>query len=98
MSEQDLTTVALDGALEISMAAELSQRFRAALTAARPIELDVAALERVDGAGLQLLAAFLREARRQQLPCRWRGAPTRLIEAAALLGVAELLPPADVHS
>ena len=55
------------------------------------IVLDVACLERVDTAALQLLVLFRRELENQGGKLRWRGANPVLGEAASLLGLEQLL-------
>ena len=55
------------------------------------IVLDVACLERVDTAALQLLVLFRRELESQGGTLRWRGASPILDEAASLLGLEQLL-------
>lgn len=55
------------------------------------IVLDVAALERVDTAALQLLVLFRRELERQGGTLGWRGENAVLGEAAGLLGLEKLL-------
>jgi anti-anti-sigma regulatory factor len=53
--------------------------------------LDAGAVERVDTAALQLLAAFRRDAAAKGHDTRWLGASEALHEAAGLLGLARML-------
>jgi ABC-type transporter Mla MlaB component len=46
---------------------------------------------RVDGAGLQLLAVFIRTARASRVDYRWREPSHALQQAAALLGLSREL-------
>ena len=55
------------------------------------IVLDVACLERVDTAALQLLVLFRRELESQGGRLCWRGTNPVLSEAASLLGLEQLL-------
>ena len=57
----------------------------------RDIVLDVAALERVDTAALQLLVLFRRELESDGGKLRWQGANAVLDEAAGVLGLEKLL-------
>ncbi|HVS75885.1 MAG TPA: STAS domain-containing protein [Steroidobacteraceae bacterium] len=57
----------------------------------QPVTVDVSALERVDTAGLQLLAAFVRDRRVAGRAVRWRGRATPLGTAARLLGLNDML-------
>jgi len=53
--------------------------------------IDGGSVERVDGAGLQLLTALFKEAVARQLPVRWQAASGVLRRGAADLGVGVLL-------
>jgi ABC-type transporter Mla MlaB component len=56
-----------------------------------PITLDVSALQRIDTAGLQLLAAFVRDRRTAGRAVAWRGRAPSLEAAARLLGLHQML-------
>ncbi len=81
----------LPASLDIAGADELKQVLSAALDSAKPIKLNATAVEHVDAAGMQLLLVFCNSARAQGLKTTWTGAPPRLKEAAALLGMAAAL-------
>ena len=55
------------------------------------ITLDIASIQRIDTAGLQLIAAFIRERESLGLQVEWRGAAPAFTSAARLLGVAGAL-------
>ena len=86
-----------DGALTLAAActvaeadalkAELARR----LAASEPVTVDVGALQRIDTAGLQLLAAFVRDRRTAGRTVRWRGQASALDAAAGLLGLNDML-------
>ena len=61
------------------------------LLQAGEIVIDVAALERVDTAALQLLVLFRRELEPHGGTLAWRGTNEVLVEAAGLLGLEQLL-------
>jgi len=56
-----------------------------------PVTLDVGALQRIDTAGLQLLAAFVRDRRAAARAVEWRGRAPALDAAADLLGLRGML-------
>ncbi|MBW4052955.1 MAG: STAS domain-containing protein [Proteobacteria bacterium] len=55
------------------------------------VTVDVSALQRIDTAGLQLLAAFVRDRRTAGRAVKWRGRAAALDSAASLLGVNDML-------
>ena len=55
------------------------------------VTLDVTALQRIDTAGLQLLAAFVRDRRTAGRTVAWRGRAAALDAAAGLLGLDSML-------
>jgi phospholipid transport system transporter-binding protein len=57
----------------------------------RPVALDVSALQRIDTAGLQLLAAFVRDRRTAGRAVAWHGRSPALEAAAGLLGLNDML-------
>jgi ABC-type transporter Mla MlaB component len=57
----------------------------------RPVVVEIAALRRVDTAGLQLLAAFVRDRRAAGRQVEWRGRAPALDAAAAVLDLRDLL-------
>jgi ABC-type transporter Mla MlaB component len=63
----------------------------AAARGERALTLEAAAVESVDGAGLQLLAAFARAAKARGVAIRWREVPGALREDARRLGLDESL-------
>ena len=56
-----------------------------------PVTVDVSALQRIDTAGLQLLAAFVRDRRTAGRAVEWRGQAPALQAAAGLLGLTDML-------
>lgn len=58
---------------------------------ATAVTLDVSALQRIDTAGLQLLAAFVRDRRAAARAVEWRGSAPALDAAANLLGLRGML-------
>jgi anti-anti-sigma regulatory factor len=62
---------------------ELAER----LDESGPLRIDGTAVDRVDTAGLQLLAAFVRDLRAQARPVEWVGCSDALNKAAQALGL-----------
>jgi phospholipid transport system transporter-binding protein len=60
------------------------------------VTLDVSAVQRIDTAGLQVIATFVRERESQGRQVEWRGSAPALTAAAKLLGLSAFLklPPA----
>jgi anti-anti-sigma regulatory factor len=56
-----------------------------------PVTIDIASVQRIDTAGVQLLTAFVRERDSLGLKVEWRGAAPAFTSAARLLGVASVL-------
>lgn len=77
----------LGGCLEMDNLGEMSERFLAALTEGGLIVLDGSALERIDGAGMQLLLALARTAGQEGVGIEWRQPSRCLLEAAELMGL-----------
>jgi ABC-type transporter Mla MlaB component len=61
------------------------------LQRSEPVTLDVSAVQRIDTAGLQLLAAFVRDRRTAGRTVAWRGRASALETAAGLLGLRDML-------
>ena len=70
-----------------TLKAELARR----LDESGPVTVDVSALQRIDTAALQLLAAFVRDRRTAGRPVAWRGRASALEAAANLLGLNDIL-------
>jgi ABC-type transporter Mla MlaB component len=70
-----------------ALKSELARR----LQEPQPVTLDVSALQRIDTAGLQLLAAFVRDRRTAGRAVAWRGRAPALETAAGLLGLRDML-------
>jgi len=78
----------LSGALTVEHAPQLKQRLLAQLEAGAPVQLHGHDVSQLDGAGAQLLYAFVRDASRRGTTTRWISASRELVEAARMLGMA----------
>ena len=67
--------------------AELRKQLLAQLACPGPVTIDIAAVERVDTAAIQLLYAFERERLAVGRELRWRGANATLTQALSVLGM-----------
>ena len=83
--------VSLAESADISQVAELKSALQSALDSAAPITLAADAVERIDAATLQLLYAFMRHAKSQQIDVAWDGPTAAVHQAANLLGMHEAL-------
>ncbi|MDR6934976.1 STAS domain-containing protein [Luteibacter sp. 3190] len=88
--------VALDADLRIAAAPALRETLLAALAAGEPVRIDAGAVAQVDTAGLQVLAAFSRDARAAGVPVAWDGVSDTLRRGVAALDLTALIElPAD---
>lgn len=76
-------TVAESGALKSALLDVLQQQ--------ATVTLDIASVQRIDTAGIQLIAAFVRERESRGRKVEWRGTAPAFTSAARLLGVASVL-------
>ena len=90
--------VAVDGgvlvlasSLTIADVGELQPQMATYLDRVDALQLDGAGVETIDGAGLQLLAAFVKELGSRSLAYRWNGASGTLLNAARQVGLSDLL-------
>jgi phospholipid transport system transporter-binding protein len=75
----------------VAEAETLKSELTARLQESDPVTIDVSALQRIDTAGLQLLAAFVRDRRTAGRVIAWRGRASALDAAAGLLGLRDML-------
>lgn len=89
MAESEL--IDLSGSIDISQAAQLHAQLASCLSNQIPVVFNAAATERVDGAILQVLCAFLGAAEVAGLDCRWQGVSPALASVADLTGLTNHL-------
>lgn len=73
--------------LNIALAREYHQKLDAALTEGRAVNIEAAAVERIDGAMLQLFCAFRFAAQEQGLSVRWKSVSDAMRDSARLMGL-----------
>jgi anti-anti-sigma regulatory factor len=83
--------VLLGTSCTIEDVAQLRTDLSAHLAANKPIIIDASRLERIDAAGVQLLAAFAIDCLEQGIAFAWKQRPAVLEEAIRLLGLAALM-------
>ena len=88
--------VALPAECVIASAPELRTSLLKRLSDARNVQIDASAVQRIDTANLQVLAAFARDRRAEGLALEWLGVPNCLAEAATLLDLTNTLGLASV--
>ncbi len=75
----------------VADASSLKAHLAKLLDDAGTVTLDISAVQRIDTAGLQVIAAFIRERESQGRRVEWRGHAPALWNAAELLGLGDLL-------
>jgi anti-anti-sigma factor len=92
------TVIPCEGSLDIAMAHELYQTLQQAVETSTPLVIDVANVEHIDTAVLQLLCAFMQETQARGIAVQWHKPSPAVTEAAHLLGLENLLfSPVDVN-
>ncbi len=82
---------ALSADCTVAASAALKSGLLEVLREPASVTLDIASVQRIDTAGIQLIAAFVRERESLGLQVEWRGAAPAFTSAARLLGVASVL-------
>jgi ABC-type transporter Mla MlaB component len=82
---------ALSADCTVAESAALKSALLENLSLPTPVTLDIGCVQRIDTAGIQLLAAFVREREGLGLQVQWRGSAPAFTSAARLLGVASVL-------
>lgn len=84
-------SLALAAECTVAAADSLKTELVRRLDESGPVIVDVSALQRIDTAALQLLAAFVRDRRTAGRAVEWHGRAAALDSAAALLGLNAML-------
>jgi len=79
----------LEGSLGIAEAEAMHQQLSQILNAHVDVSIQSEDLSRVDAAGVQLLYAFVKEAKSRSVPLQWASVSDALLETATVLGVHE---------
>lgn len=86
-----MNRVELPSRLDIASAGDLRETFLSALRNGAAVEVRAADVKRADAAGLQVLAAFCRDARARGIGVRFITPSLELTEASRLFGLDSLL-------
>ena len=86
-----MRAVALPEECGIASAAKLQAALLKRLGDGASVKIDASAVQRVDSAGLQVLAAFARDRRAAGRDIEWVGVPESLADAASLLSLTDAL-------
>lgn len=83
--------VSFDDTLDITMAAIYFEKLTEMLNQHKSIVLNGEGIERIDGAGLQLLVAFFKAAESLHVTIKWQACSEILKKSAELSGLAGIL-------
>lgn len=83
--------LSLDGSIVISNVLEWHGKMVAAISGQDELVLDGGEIEQIDGSGLQLLVALMKEAAMSKTNISWKSASDVLCRNAAQLGLTEIL-------
>jgi phospholipid transport system transporter-binding protein len=90
-SQVDLQEIECGEVVSIATMAEFHPLLMQALATKQTVVLNASHLERVDTAALQVLSAFVQDAKSQQQDVQWKEPSESLRQAAELLGLSVLL-------
>jgi ABC-type transporter Mla MlaB component len=85
------TAFAVAAECTVADAGSLKTGLAKLLDAPGTVTLDISAVQRIDTAGLQVIATFVRERESQGRQVQWRGEAPAMSNAARLLGLDALL-------
>ncbi len=91
MAKGGATVLNLGESLTIASVAELHRNMVAGLESGGGMVLQGGEIKQIDGAGLQLLAALIREAAETDVAIRWDGLSDTLQQGIRRLGLNEIL-------
>jgi len=89
--KDDKTRISFGPVLDVAGSGELKKQLEKVFRRKPPFELDGSAVERVDTAALQVLAAFSRESRNREIELTWADVSDSLRNASTLLGLTQEL-------
>ncbi|MCU7835508.1 MAG: STAS domain-containing protein [gamma proteobacterium symbiont of Taylorina sp.] len=83
--------ISFDDLLDITMVADRYEQLSQLLNEHKSILINAENIERIDGAGLQLLTAFFKEAKSLNISLEWQSCSEALKNSAKLSGLTENL-------
>ena len=91
-SSKDNVSFAFSESIDITCAAKLHEQLLSLLKSDDSvIILDGEKVERADAAGLQMLAALFKDAKKQSIDVQWYKPSDVLVNSSRLMGITELL-------
>ncbi|MCH7868830.1 MAG: STAS domain-containing protein [Myxococcales bacterium] len=85
MADDSISTLIWSGNLDISQASSVHDELMSALDLRLPIQLDANGVNRIDTSIAQLLSAFFKEAREQDIEVSWKSTSDSLKNIARVL-------------
>jgi anti-anti-sigma regulatory factor len=85
------TKVDFGKTLTIAQVADWQQKLSGIFDLREPVSLDAGDIEKIDGAGLQLLVALMKEAEAAGVPIEWRACSEVLQQNAIRIGLGHVL-------
>jgi len=84
-------TICFDGVLDITLVFQYYERFNEILNNHKSVVINAEKIEKVDGAGLQLLVTFIKSAKNLNLEVTWSGVSDDFKKSASLIGLSDSL-------
>ncbi|MFK5894262.1 MAG: STAS domain-containing protein [Pseudomonadota bacterium] len=92
MSDNEhISEIIFDEVLDITMALQYHEQLNQLLNDQKQITLNAEKIERIDGAGLQLIVAFVIAADKLNMKVTWTGVSEIFKKNANILGVTDIL-------
>jgi phospholipid transport system transporter-binding protein len=91
MSDNEITVIDCGEALEIVNVGDMYERVLTRLAEGHTIQFNVAKIERIDTAAMQLIYAFSKQAGKHGHVLLWEGASEAFVRSANILGLAALM-------
>ncbi len=88
---EEISEITFDEILDITVVFQYHEKLNQLLNEQKIIHLNAEKIERIDGAGLQLLIAFIVSAEKLNLQVSWSGVSQSFKDGANILGVTESL-------
>lgn len=85
--DETVGSITFDDTLDITLAASYHEQLNQLLNQYKTITLNAENVERIDGAGLQLLAAFMKSAASLHISVEWQACSELVKKQANLLGL-----------
>jgi len=79
--------IQLEGNLGIAQAESLHEQFCHVLSNHGEVMMDAGSLAQVDGSVVQLLYAFIRDAKKSDISVKWKTVPEELRQTAGMMGM-----------